>query len=58
MLSNASAIAAIFANSRVVVKPRTGEEGQSQGPLAGPDNSTQRHLVERIEAEGDDWATW
>jgi hypothetical protein len=40
------------------VKPRTGDEGQSQGPLAGPDNSTQRHLVERMEAEGDDWATW
>jgi hypothetical protein len=36
----------------------TGEEGQSQGPLAGPDNSKQRHLVERREEEGDDWATW
>jgi hypothetical protein len=58
MLSNASAIAAVFANSRVVVKPLTGEEGQFQGPLAGPDNSTQRHLVERMEDEGDDWATW
>jgi hypothetical protein len=58
MLSNASAIAAVFANSRVVVKPLTGEEGQFQGPPAGPDNSTQRHLVERMEDEGDDWATW
>jgi 4'-phosphopantetheinyl transferase EntD len=56
MLSNASAIAAVFANSRVVVKPLTGEEGQFQGPPAGPDNSTQRHLVERMEDEGDDWA--
>jgi hypothetical protein len=58
MLSNASAIAAIFARSRVMVKPVTGDGGQSQGPLARPDNSTQRHLVERMEAEGDDWATW
>jgi hypothetical protein len=36
----------------------TGDGGHSQGPLAGPDNSTQRQLVERIEAKGDDWATW
>jgi hypothetical protein len=58
MLSNASAIAAIFARLRVMVKPMTGDGGNSQGPLAGPDNSTQRQLVERIEAKGDTWATW
>jgi hypothetical protein len=58
MLTNASAIAAIFARSRVMVKPMTGDGGHSQGPLAVPYNSTQRHLVERIEAKGDDWATW
>jgi hypothetical protein len=40
------------------VKPMTGDKGQSQGPLAGPDNSTQRHLVEMMEAEGGDWVTW
>jgi hypothetical protein len=58
MLSNASSIVAIFARSRVMVKPMTGDGGHSQGPLAGPDNSTQRHLVERIEDKGDNWATW
>jgi hypothetical protein len=40
------------------VTPRTEDEGQAQGPLAGPDHSIQQHLVERMEAEGDDWATW
>jgi hypothetical protein len=40
------------------VKPMTGDGGHSQGPLAGPDNSMQSHLVERIEDRGDDWATW
>jgi hypothetical protein len=58
MLSNASAIAAVFANSRVRVTPMTGDEGHSKGPLAGQDHSTQQHLVERMEAEGDDWAIW
>jgi hypothetical protein len=58
MLSNASAIAAIFANSRVRVTPMTGDEGHAQGPLPGQDHSTQQHLVERMEAEGDDWAIW
>jgi hypothetical protein len=58
MLSNASAIAAVFASSRVRVTPTTGDEGQAQGPLAGQDHSTQQHLVERMEAEEDDWATW
>jgi hypothetical protein len=58
MLSNANVIAAIFASSRVMVKPMTGDGGHSQGPLAGPDNSMQSHLVERIEDRGDDWATW
>jgi hypothetical protein len=58
MLSNASAIAAAFASSRVRVTPRTEDKGQAQGPLAGPDHSIQQHLVEKIEAEGDDWATW
>jgi hypothetical protein len=58
MLSNASAIAAVFASSRVRVAPMTGDEGQAQGPLAGQDYSTQQHLVERMEAKGDNWATW
>jgi hypothetical protein len=58
MLSNASAIVATFARPRAMVKPMTVDGGHSQGPLAGPDNSTQRQLVERIEAKGDDWATW
>jgi hypothetical protein len=58
MLSNASAIAAVSASSRVRVTPMTGDEGQAQGPLAGQDHSTQQHLVERMEAEGDDYATW
>jgi hypothetical protein len=58
MLSNASAIASVFANSRVRVTPMTREKGHSQGPLAGQDHSTQQHLVERMEAEGDDWAIW
>jgi hypothetical protein len=40
------------------VKPMTGDGGHSQDPLAGPDHSTQRQLVERMEAKGDDWATW
>jgi hypothetical protein len=40
MFSNASAIAAVFANSRVRVKPMTGDEGHAQGPLAGQDHST------------------
>jgi hypothetical protein len=51
-------MAAVFANSRVRVTPMTGDEGHSQGPLAGQDHSTQKHLVERMEAEGDDWAIW
>jgi hypothetical protein len=58
MLSNTSAIAAVFANSRVRVTPMTGAEGHAQGPLAGQDHSTQQHLVERMEAKGDDWAIW
>jgi hypothetical protein len=58
MLSNASAIAAVFANSRVRVTPMTRDEGHAEGPLAGQDHSTQQHLVERMEAEGDDWAIW
>jgi hypothetical protein len=58
MLSYASAIAAVFANSRVRVTPMIRDEGHSQGPLAGQDHSTQQHLVERMEAEGDDWAIW
>jgi hypothetical protein len=58
MLSNGSAIDAVFASSRVGVTPMTGDEGQAQGPLAGQDHSTQQHLVERMEAEGDDWSTW
>jgi hypothetical protein len=58
MLSNASAIAAAFASSRVRVTLKTEDEGQAQGPLAGPDYSIQQHLVEKMEAEGDDWATW
>jgi hypothetical protein len=58
MLSNASAIAAVFASSRVRVAPMTGDEGHAQGPLAGQDHSTQQHMVERMEAEGDDWAIW
>jgi hypothetical protein len=49
MLSNASAIAAVFANSRVRVTPMTGDEGHAQGPLAGQDHSTKQHLVERME---------
>jgi hypothetical protein len=56
MLSNASAIAAVFANSRVRVTPMTGDKGHAQGPLAGQDHSTQQHPVDRMEAEGDDWA--
>jgi hypothetical protein len=51
MLSNASAIAAVFANSRVRVTPMTGDEGHVQNPLAGQDHSTQQHLVERMEAK-------
>jgi hypothetical protein len=58
MLSNASAIAPVFASSRVRVAPMTGDEGHAQGPLAGQDHSTQQHLVERMEAKGDDWAIW
>jgi hypothetical protein len=58
MLSNASAIVATFARPRAMVKPMTGDGGHSQGPLAGPDNSTQRQLVDRMEAKRDDWATW
>jgi hypothetical protein len=58
MLSNASAIAAVFANWRVRVTPMTRDEGHFQGPLAGQDHSTQQHMVERMEAEGDDWAIW
>jgi hypothetical protein len=58
MLSNARAIAAVFANSRVRVTPMTRDEGHSQGPLARQDHSTQQHLVERMEAEGDGWAIW
>jgi hypothetical protein len=41
MLSNASAIAAVFASSRVRVTPRTEDKGQAQGPLAGPDHAIQ-----------------
>jgi hypothetical protein len=51
MLSNASAIPAVFANSRVRVTPMTGDEGHVQNPLAGQDHSTQQHLVERMEAK-------
>jgi hypothetical protein len=58
MLSNASAIAAVFASSRVRVAPMTGDKGHAQSPLAGQDHSTQQHLVERMEHEGDDWAIW
>jgi hypothetical protein len=58
MLSNASAIAAAFASSRVRMTLKTEDKGQAQGPLAGPDYSIQQHLVEKMEAEGDDWATW
>jgi hypothetical protein len=41
----------------VIVKPTTGEGGHSQVPLAGLDHSTQKQLVEKMEAKGDDWAT-
>jgi hypothetical protein len=36
----------------------TGDEGHAQSPLAGQDHSNQQHLVERMEAEGDDWLIW
>jgi hypothetical protein len=58
MLSNVSALAATLASSRVRVTPRGENGGQPQGPLAGPSYSIQLHLVEKMEAEGDDWAAW
>jgi hypothetical protein len=58
MLSNVSALAVAFASSRVRVTPRRENEGQTQGPLAGPSYSIQLHLVEKMEAEKDDWAAW
>jgi hypothetical protein len=36
----------------------TGDRGHAQGPLAGQDHSTPQHLVERMEAKGDNWAIW
>jgi hypothetical protein len=58
MLSNASTIIATFSRPRAMVKPMARDGGHSQDPLAGPDHSTQRQLVERMEAKGDNWATW
>jgi hypothetical protein len=58
MLSNVSTTAATFSRPMGIVKPTTGEGGHSQVPLAGPNHSTQKQLVERMEAKGDDWATW
>jgi hypothetical protein len=55
MLSNVSTTVATFSRPMGIVKPTTGEGGHSQVPLAGPDHSTQKRLVE---AKGDDWATW
>jgi hypothetical protein len=58
MLSNVSTTVATFSRPMGIVKPTTGEGGHSQAPLAGLDHSTQKQLVERMEAKGDDCATW
>jgi hypothetical protein len=57
MLSNISTTVATFSRLMGIVKPTTGEGGHSQVPLAGLDHSTQKQLVERMEANGDDCAT-
>ena len=58
MLANVSALAATLAGSRLRATPRGENGGQPSGPLAGPSYSFQLHLVEKMEAEGDDLAAW
>jgi hypothetical protein len=58
MISNVSTTVATFSRPMGIVKPTTGGGRYSQVPQAGLNRLTKKQLVERMEANGDDWATW
>jgi hypothetical protein len=58
MMSNVSTTVATFSRSMGIVKPTRWGEKHSQVPLAGIDRLLKRQLVERIEENGDNLATW
>jgi hypothetical protein len=58
MMSNVSTTVATFSRLMGIVKPTRWGEKHSQAPLAGIDRSSMRQLVERMEDDGDDLATW
>jgi hypothetical protein len=57
-MSNISTTVATFSRPMSIVKPTTGGGKHSQAPLAGLNRSAKRQLVERMEDNGDDLATW
>jgi hypothetical protein len=57
-MSNVSTTVATFSRPMGIVKPKTWGGMHSQAPLAGIDRSWKRQLVERMEDNGDDLATW
>jgi hypothetical protein len=58
MMSNLSTTVATLSRPIGLAKPMRWGEKHSQAPLAGLDRSSQKQLVERMEDDGDDLATW
>jgi hypothetical protein len=58
MMYNVSTTVATFSRPMGIVKPTRWGERHSQAPLAGIDRSSKRQLVERMEDDGDNLATW
>jgi hypothetical protein len=58
MMSNVSTTVATLSRPIGIAKPIRWGEKHSQAPLVGLDRSSQKQLVERMEDDGDDLATW
>jgi hypothetical protein len=58
MMSNVSTTVATLSRPMGIVKPTRWGEKHSQAPLAGINRSSKRQLVERMEDNRDDLATW